>query len=575
MKATSKQAATNAKVSPAVRRYLTETGLALEDVIATHRLEVAPLGPHARERLTAGETKALAGIERTLESASAWVVGLALKSTKAQTRAVPRPALLPVREAKMLEKALDALLDDSRAVRLEGGGVNVWLSALAISPTLGDLAARQKALYDKCILTPAELRERIAARLTGPDGRPAITPAEWCTAQGENFSRFIAALYETWFAIGTQRLEEELAKERKRGKLLPDRAVLPGTLVDNGFRPEVQARHLQEIANETLPLFEYDDDAERVLAEMRIHAELKIPQLAALDAPQQRALLAVYRLATPGEVDAMLRDWFEVPAGMLWQAMGLERPSDAVKRRHLAALRALGDKQLHYTATVEQGNRRAVEIGKCPPYTVAAKYLDTKDGRKRSVAALEKDWEANRGRIPDTFRFEIPLVMRKTARRLVLSGNVLSRLDAGAKAARGPLESFEPLDFALFLKITQTVQHRHGGRSYVDVAQLLREHYLTPAPSEDADALAAMTAEERKKAADKREYAFQARRKKGKYAAQYEKAVAVLEAGELARRISKGQPTKDGTRRDVFELLPDNVLNRIKAGADAPTLPGL
>ena len=205
---------------------------------------------------------------------------------------------------------------------------------------------------------------------------------------------------------------------------------------------------------------------------------------------------------------------------------------------------------LRYTAIVEGANSRAVEVGECPPFSVAARFYDTGDKRRESTEKLEKDWREQRGRIPDAFRFDIPPVMRSTARRLVLSGDILVRLDAGAKVARGPSESFEPLDFALFLKITQTIQRPHGSRSFVDVAQLLREHY-GHLPS------------------------FEAQRKKGKLSAQYEKAVAVLEAGQIAKRVTKGHRTKDGEKRDVFELVAGNVLNRTGLSSQAPTLPGL
>jgi hypothetical protein len=552
MKATPKQALETG-AAHAVTRYLAETGLSVEAAFQAHRLENAPLGPWGKEKLTPTERRTLKGIEQKLENAMAWTTGLSLP-LNARTIRPRRPAFVPAGEAEMLTTTLQtpALLADPRAVRLEGGGVDVWHSVLVISPTLAELANRRNALYAKCILSPDELRHRITEHLTRPDGTAAPSPSAWCAANGENLSSFLTGLFEAWWALGAQRYEEALAKAKKREKRreLSDRSVLPGTLIDNGFRPDVQAGHLKQLEERTLDLFNYDETAERVLKEMRVHAELRIPQLAALSAPQQRALLAVYRLATPGEEDEMLREWFEVSAPLLWQAMGLERPSDGVKRRHLEALRDMGATMLRYTAIVEGANSRAVEVGECPPFSVAARFYDTGDKRRESTEKLEKDWREQRGRIPDAFRFDIPPVMRSTARRLVLSGDILVRLDAGAKVARGPSESFEPLDFALFLKITQTIQRPHGSRSFVDVAQLLREHY-GHLPS------------------------FEAQRKKGKLSAQYEKAVAVLEAGQIAKRVTKGHRTKDGEKRDVFELVAGNVLNRTGLSSQAPTLPGL
>jgi hypothetical protein len=104
------------------------------------------------------------------------------------------------------------------------------------------------------------------------------------------------------------------------------------------------------------------------------------------------------------------------------------------------------------------------------------------------------------------------------------------------------------LDFGLLMKITQTVQAGQGGKSFVDVLQLLREAY-GHLPT------------------------FPKHLRKGKLTAQYERAVAVLDAGGIARRVTKRHRTKDGALRDVFELLPDNVLNKI--GPPVPRLPGL
>ena len=196
----------------AVTRYLAETGLSVDAAFQAHRLENAPLGPWALERLTPKERHTLTEIERLFDEARGWVIALAIQGAP-----IKRPARLPAQEAETLTAALEitALLADKRAVRHDGGGVDVWSSALVISPTLAKFAKRQHALHKKCILSPEALRQRITKHLTRPDGTQAPSPSAWCATNGESLSGFIATLFEAWFASGTRMLEEAQASERR------------------------------------------------------------------------------------------------------------------------------------------------------------------------------------------------------------------------------------------------------------------------------------------------------------------------------------------------------------------------
>lgn len=552
-----------------VRRYVADTGLPLEAVVLAFNLEDAPEHPHATERLTDAQRAALADVDDDLDTLGGWVLNLAVQAGGKLKR--PPVELLPAAEAAMLEDALriDALLNDPRAVRInDGAGVDVWSSALVISPTLAALNAKRGAILARCILTPDERRDRITKALTRADGTVAPSPADWCAVRGENLTTFRAALYVEWYEAGrreVERLEAELARERKRKarKGLPDRTVLPQRLVDSGYRGQVGANVARDYELGTLDLFGDTDTKAQTLAVLRSE-EVQAPQLAALTPPQVRTLVGVYRLATDGEDGQHLRSGFTVPAAILWRAMGLTGAvRDNERRAHFAALLDVSRKRIKWTATVTLGERGAVMGGECAPFEVRPIWSDGEDGRRTytpdEAQRIADAWhklapgDAWTGPIPDRFLVTIPNDMRAIDRRLVLSGDTVTKLDEGAKVARGPRESFSTLDWVLWMTITQAVQRPHGGRAYVNVAAVLDAVY---SPEKVA-----------------------AQRRKGKlggrsgYLTQYEKAVAVLDAGGLARRVKRDHTTGKGGRRDVFELLPGNVLT--PPPAELPTLPGL
>lgn len=192
-----------------LRAYVADTGLTLEAVALAFVLEDAPNRPHATERLTNAEREELATLTNDLDRVMGWVTVLSLPPGASTQRAPVRPPVLPTAEAAMLRKALriDALLDDPRAVRInDGAGVDVWASALVISPTLAALNAKRDAILARCILTPDERRDRITAALTRTDGTVARSPADWCAARGVSLAALRGAALMEWWERGSRAL---------------------------------------------------------------------------------------------------------------------------------------------------------------------------------------------------------------------------------------------------------------------------------------------------------------------------------------------------------------------------------
>lgn len=194
-----------------VRRYLEETGLALEDVLAAHNLENTPNFPHARERLTEEELAAVGELGSQLIAIERWarLVGRVGLAAAAPEEAPARPDYLPEAEGAAVLESLAALppfpLGASGTTpeppyrELEKARLETVALLAEVSPTYRAALERREALDAKARLSPAELRERLAARLTRPDGRQAPSPAEWCAAKGADLAAFRQALFVEWF----------------------------------------------------------------------------------------------------------------------------------------------------------------------------------------------------------------------------------------------------------------------------------------------------------------------------------------------------------------------------------------
>lgn len=451
-------------------------------------------------------------------------------------------------------------------------------SGVSIENVFAASRLERQALRASADFKPAELREQITAQLTRPDGTVAPTPAEWCTTNGLDSAAFAQALaeeahqlFEEWFKEGRELIERAQAilagkgkRKRKERALLPDHTALPQKLIEAGYRPGVAVNQLKAFNSRALDLFGDYETQQRTKALLE-SPEISAPQLGKLTPPQVRTLLGVYRLATVGNGDERLRSGFTVPASLMWKALNLVGSvSDAQRRTHFAALYDMSQFRLRWTAIITQeGGGVAVLGGECAPFEVRPIWSDKEDGRRSYTAKeckdIAKEWTENsgpwKGPLPDAFIVTIPDDMRPLDKRLVLSGNLLEKLESGARAVRGPTETFMPIDWTLWITITQTVQRPHKGRAFVDVAQVLASVY-------EAEKVAA-------------------HRRKGKlrgpsgYLTQYEKAVRVLEAAGLARREKQDYATTKGARRDVFEILEGNVLTKpeLEAGRSRSGLP--
>jgi hypothetical protein len=212
-----------------VRRYLAETGLAIEAVLAADRLAEMPDFPHARARLTDDELEARRELGVKLQAVERWAW---LAGRTKHPDAPAQPVHLPAAEGEAVLAALTALppvvtipeavLPDSQWPthrELEKARGETLARLAEVSPTYRAALERREALDAKARLSPAELRRWIAERLTRPDGTVAPSPADWCAANGEALETFRRALYAESFAAvqeRAERAEEELKRERPR-----------------------------------------------------------------------------------------------------------------------------------------------------------------------------------------------------------------------------------------------------------------------------------------------------------------------------------------------------------------------
>lgn len=583
-----------------VEEYLAETRLTLQQTALALHLEDNPNIAHAIERLTAAELEEMRQLDSYSQDVLFWATGVWVCAARDRN-----PTLIPTEQFAKVE--LNELTYPAAPQRLPAAEREAVLAAIATlpAPSPGSFAvvyhrspdslpgtarpyplfvdsngpevetietllekhspdyrtanARASAYWTRGKLTPEELAQRITETLTRDDGTRAPSPHEWCALHRLTVSDFRTGLYFRQ-AREIEQLKGALKTEKKR-KAHEARVVLPAQLVAL-YRPQTHSTLYQRATQGEL----FADVA--TLSVLRESAELKVAQLATLKSPEVRAMVGVFRAFTiTGGEDG--RDHFlpaiEIPASGLYAAMSLEAPSDRERRRHFDALTTLSRTTLRVAIKLPSpdGKGYAVQGEETPMFTVRPIWSASADGRRSLTAeeanAIATQWTSNAGApwegpLPDTFRLSLPLIMQVVAARLVLSGDVFEKLDAGAKEVRGLREKFAPLDWVLYVLITQTSQPQQGGLCFVDREQLLEDFY---------------GAEEVRKA-----------RAKGKlrgptgYLTQYEKAVAVLEAGGLARRVKKDYPTvKKGELRDVFELIPGTVLRHERDTETLPLLP--
>lgn len=363
----------------------------------------------------------------------------------------------------------------------------------------------------------------------------------------------VLALYE--------QLRTDAAREQKRrtaGKVeLADRTVFPAQLIRSGFMPDTFTRLVERLTGQP-DLFNPIENALEV-----IRAQAKIDynpaQLGDLTASEVRGMHAVFRLFTREGDDhqKFTTDSVSVPAATLYLAAGIASRKTEDRVALFNGLRALSHRNLAVALTTKDTDGKWCVIGdhtrvfemrpvwkssedkrrkrgtEADPYKISEQYVQhIADG---------KPWT---GRLPDLFVFTLPKLMRRISERLVLRGDVLTRLEAGSQSVRGAQAGLNPLDHLLLVTITQHQQAQHKStdglryRSYVNREELLALHY-------GAENLARW-----KRTGNFRDHAQ----------VPYEKAARALLEGGLVAHWEPQRRTTRGALRDVFELAPDVVV---------------
>lgn len=289
-------------------------------------------------------------------------------------------------------------------------------------------------------------------------------------------------------------------------------------------------------------------------------------QLGNLSTGQVRALMAVFRIFTTdgedSEAQTFRAETLTIPALTLYKAAGLTNRGVKVRQELFEALDELAARELYLAVVVSHPDRPGglgagpmVCGERTPLFKMRPYWFASDDGRKKGradVASIVREWgrrgmradkPAWTGPLPDFYEIQLPPLVRRIGSSLVMSAEVLDRLDHGSKIVRGPTQGFTSQDFRLWMEITQRTQADQPSadglslRSYVDRDALLRDIHGEEKIAE-----------------------FRRRGKLRRYIEAFEKSAAVMEAGKLAIWETRDQQheTGRGGMREVF--IPDPEL---------------
>lgn len=468
-------------------------------------------------------------------------------------------------------------------------------------PTFGDVLARVPAFASLVAEVDAIAREaaegtarvrgaKLAELLRAPDGSTFPTPSEWITTRAPQIA---PSLRRYAIRIALRHLERETSEHAgdvdeidpeaeddspAHGlgvmlRQLGDRVVFPRPLIEAGYADGAGlARKLARVETQLDLLAGNPETVDVLRAGAEIVAERT--QLGNLGPTEVRALCAVFRIFSTvgdnGRNFAAPGGRAQIPARLFYRGADVDPHNGARCRALFQATDALASREI-FAAIIARDPKGGKDA---PEYVYGERTRlftfrpvwerNVTDGRKRreeSGAEIAQRWAARSlapgepwdGPLPDFYAFELPPIMRKVWHNLTLGGDVLARLDAGAKEVRGPRQSFEGLEWRLLVEITQREQR--GGLSYVDRDKLLADFYgLTPADVKRHKARGKWTE---------------------RYVAQYEKAVAVLAHGggrPIAWRVERDHAVKRGQLRDVFRADTGTAAAAASADPDAPTL---
>ncbi len=555
-------------------RYLEETGLPLlEAAAAAKYLEWDSLQWHDGQKLRQDEIEQYIQDSKTLSALFRLVIDsylpegrpvlwdeLELETAPKDTPGVTNADVQAASE--LIERA------DAENVVLQFGGDLLSGPHLQL-PSAPAIAERVRRLRGRMLMTREE-RTAAADKALTRDGTRRQSVGEWLAAAGWPGPvwayRVRIALEHAQGLEDERNLRKEAERKLKRAEQklqklegLSDRTIFPAQLIEGGYKPTRLHKTLERL--EQNELFHPAGSQERTLEVLRnVEIITSQTQLGRLPADEVRALFGVFRLFSGTEEERTLAESRLVPANILYKAAGVTSRRDKDRRRLFDALRTVSSQEIAVAVKGKTSEGKPWVIGdRAPMFRMRPVWSESTDGRRKlqesQAAEVAEEWaaigassESWTGPLPDHFEFSLPDIMRRVLHRLVLKGDALERLDAGAKEARGAAEKFHPLDWRLFLEVTQTVQATQEGRSFVDREALLEDFY----------------------GAGKIATAREAGKYRSRYESQYDKAVQVLKEGNLAEMIERDYKTSDGEKRDIFLVSPDVMLgarNRLKKTA--------
>lgn len=362
-----------------------------------------------------------------------------------------------------------------------------------------------------------------------------------------------------------EQTERKLA-EIQKSLQLSDRFHWPRAVVD-AFRTDgataaaildrversLAAQEAGEAADQ-LELLPADENTLELLR--RAETTIEGRQLGHLTTPEIRALAAVLHIFSSRGDDGKgftVGGTIGIPARLLYSAARINPRQPNQCRALFSALDDLSREEVYLSLKVQDGEQWRIVGEHSPliqmrPVWSASKRADAdriaeqwgqyglKVARARRDGRKPPKWT---GPPPDDYVLTLPPTVCRVFRSLVVSADILDRLQTGAKRVRGENQGFQPIDFALFLEITQTTQGQQVAddgkavRSYVDRDEFIEGHYGPET--------------------------VRVKRERGHYnrdlTAQYETAAEVLLAGEIVTEWKPEQQARRG-KRDVFTANP-------------------
>lgn len=533
--------------------YLEETGLGAKQARGALYLETFAAGVEGREllvldRLHKTEGAELHRAEKQLKGLATILHALTLGSAwqgEQPTPGVLKKYHLTKEDLRAARQLVDEKLATEKRIVLDFGtqaGLHLEL------PTARKAKATYERLADKAAATEEDYEKVLAevARMWG--GQPSLLA--WLRERGQEtyFDAVRAVLERKGREAAEERAkkaEERVAELEATAAVAPllelgDRTLIPRPLADV-FRDSSRLiqRKLDRITQGDL--FPVGDTLEALReAEVTISGR----QLAHLNTPKVRALCATLRaMSSPSDDGQAFRyDGLRLSFDLFCQAAEVDTKHTKAKRDLLHGLDGLTREEVFASLTFSEDGKRKMWGGRTRIVSAILEWEDNQEAAR--LWANRKPGEPWDGPLPSAIILGLPPMMRYVFNALCLGGDVLARLDSGAKKLRGKLLH---LDFALFLEIAQTQQQRSKGPdgqplSYVNRDAFILEHFG-----------------ERRVQQDKAKGRYSKRRGA---AGQYLHSAEVLIEAELIRPgWSHQQETRSGIR-DVFALVPGVVLHR-------------